>query len=161
LFTAASHAALHPGQSASILIEGREAGWVGCIHPALAQQFEIPNKTYLFELELQLLLKGSVASFQKLSRFPSIRRDLAIVVDAKTPASALCDAISQQAGQLLQDLLIFDVYQGKGIESGRKSIAFGLILQDSSRTLTDQDVDSVISGVTGQLQQQFGATLRE
>jgi len=160
-FEPASHAALHPGQTASILIAGGTAGWVGCIHPGLAQQFEIPSKTYLFELELQLLLKGNVANFQKLSRFPSIRRDLAIVVDAEIPARALCDAITGQAGQLLQDLLIFDVYQGKAIESGRKSIAFGLILQDSSRTLTDQDVDSVMSAITGQLQQQFGATLRE
>ena len=160
-FQAANHPALHPGQTASIRVGERLAGWVGCIHPALAQQLEIPSRTYLFELELQSLLKGSVASFQKLSRFPSIRRDLAIVVDAKTPASALCDEISRQAGQILQDLVIFDVYEGKGIESGRKSIAFGLILQDSSRTLTDQEVDSVMNTVTGQLKQQFGATLRE
>jgi phenylalanyl-tRNA synthetase beta chain len=160
-FQAATHPALHPGQTASIVVGERVAGWVGCIHPGLAQQFEIPSKTYLFELELQPLLKGRVASFQKLSRFPSIRRDLAIVVDAKTPAAALCDAISRQAGQILQDLVIFDVYEGKGIESGRKSIAFGLILQDSSRTLTDQEVDSVMNTVTGQLKQQFGATLRE
>ena len=160
-FQAATHPGLHPGQTASIRVDERLAGWVGCIHPGLAQQFEIPSRTYLFELELQPLLKGSLASFQKLSRFPSIRRDLAIVVDVKTPASALCDAISRQAGQILQDLVIFDVYEGEGIESGRKSIAFGLILQDSSRTLTDQEVDSVMNTVTGQLKQQFGATLRE
>jgi phenylalanyl-tRNA synthetase beta chain len=160
-FEVATHPALHPGQTASIVVGDRLAGWVGCIHPGLAQQFEIPSKTYLFELQLQPLLKGRLASFQKLSRFPSIRRDLAIVVDAKTSAAALCDTISRQAGQILQDLVIFDVYEGKGIESGRKSIAFGLILQDSSRTLTDQEVDSVMNTVTGQLKQQFGATLRE
>jgi phenylalanyl-tRNA synthetase beta chain len=160
-FEAATHPALHPGQSASVVVQDAAVGWLGCIHPGLARQFEIPSKTYLFEVELEPLLKGSVASFEKLSRFPSIRRDLAIVVDARTAASALCSVIRQQAGQYLQDLLVFDVYQGKGIESGRKSIAFGLILQDSSRTLTDQDVDTVVQAITGQLEQQFGATLRE
>ena len=79
----------------------------------------------------------------------------------ETPTGALCDSISEQAGPLLQDLLVFDVYQGGGIESGRKSVALGLILQDSSRTLTDVDVDSVINGITSRLEKQFGATLRE
>jgi phenylalanyl-tRNA synthetase beta chain len=78
------------------------------------------------------LHKGQVPSFEKLSRFPTIRRDLAIVVDVEIPASALCDTIYRQAGPMLKDVLVFDVYQGKGIESGRKSIALGLILQDSS-----------------------------
>jgi len=160
-FQAAGHPALHPGQTASIVVDGAPVGVLGCVHPAIAQKLEIPSKTYLFELDLDVLRKGKTPSFQKLSRFPSIRRDLAIVVDAETAASALCDAIARQAGAMLQDLLVFDVYQGKGVESGRKSIAFGLILQDSSRTLTDQDVDSVITAITSQLQKQFGATLRE
>ncbi len=136
-------------------------GWLGCIHPGLAQKLQIPAKTCLFELKLDVLLQGKMPSYEKLSRFPSIRRDLAIVVDVETPASALCDSISSQAGAMLKNLLVFDVYQGKGVESGRKSIAFGLILQDSSRTLTDDDVDSVVRRVTSQLEKQFGATLRE
>ena len=160
-FKPADHPALHPGQSAIILVGNRPIGWLGCIHPGLAQQLEIPGKTYLFELDMDILHQGQVPSFQNLSRFPSIRRDLAIVVSAETPAGALCDAITTQAGSLLTELAVFDVYQGKGIETGRKSIAFGLILQDSSRTLTDEDVDSVIQGITGQLEKQFGATLRE
>jgi len=160
-FRAESHSALHPGQMAAILVEGVRIGWLGCIHPRLAQKFEIPRKTYLFELKLDVLLKGKLPKFEKLSRFPSIRRDLAIVVNVGTPTGALCDSIKQQAGSLLQDLLVFDVYQGNSIESGRKSVAFGLILQDSSRTLTDVDVDSVISTITSRLEKQFGATLRE
>jgi phenylalanyl-tRNA synthetase beta chain len=160
-FRAEGHSALHPGQTAAILIDGVRIGWLGCIHPRLAQKFEIPRKTYLFELELDVLRKGRLPKFEKLSRFPSIRRDLAIVVNVETPTGALCDSISQQAGALLKDLLVFDVYQGPGIESGRKSVALGLILQDSSRTLTDTDVDSVITGITGQLEKQFEATLRE
>ncbi|HFD79875.1 MAG TPA: phenylalanine--tRNA ligase subunit beta, partial [Gammaproteobacteria bacterium] len=160
-FEAARHAALHPGQSAVVRVDGRPVGWLGCIHPQLAQKLEIPRNTCLFELELDILLKGRVPRFEKLSRFPSIRRDLAIVVDAQTPAGVLAEAIRQQAGPLLKDLLVFDVYQGEGVESGRKSIAFGLILQDSSRTLTDEDVEGVISAITAQLEQRFGATLRE
>ncbi len=160
-FRAESHVALHPGQAAAILVDGVRIGWLGCIHPRLAQKFEIPRKTYLFELKLDVLLKGRLPKFQKLSRFPSIRRDLAVVVNTETPTGALCELIDQEAGSLLQDLLIFDVYQGRGIESGRKSVAFGLILQDSSRTLTDVDVDSVISAITERLEKQFGATLRE
>jgi len=160
-FRAATHPALHPGQTASLVAASGPMGWLGAIHPGLAQKFEIPKKTYLFELDLDILLKGQVASFEKLSRFPSIRRDLAVVVKTGTPTAALCDSISRQAGPLLQDLLVFDVYQGKGIESGRKSVALGLILQDSSRTLTDEDVDSVMTRITGHLEKQFGATLRE
>ena len=160
-FHAAGHAALHPGQSARISLYDETVGWLGCIHPGLAQELGIPRQTYLFELNLDILHQRQVPSFQNLSRFPSIRRDLAIVVNAETPAGALCDAITDQAGDILQDLTVFDVYQGKGIETGRKSIAFGLILQDSSRTLTDADVDAVITGITAQLEKQFGATLRE
>ncbi len=155
------HPALHPGQSAMVVVSGKPAGWLGCIHPGLAQKLEIPRKTYLFELDLQILHQGKLPSFQNLSRFPSIRRDLAIVVDVETPAGALCDSITRQAGGLLTDLTVFDVYQGKGVETGRKSVALGLILQDSSRTLTDDDVDTVMTEITGQLEKQFGATLRE
>jgi phenylalanyl-tRNA synthetase beta chain len=160
-FQAAAHPALHPGQTAAISVSDRVVGWLGCIHPELARGFEIPSKTCLFELELDILLKRRVPRFEKLSRFPSIRRDLAYVVSAETSTAALCDAISRQAGPLLQDLLVFDVYQGEGIETGLKSVAFGLILQESSRTLTDADVDSVTTGITSQLEQQFAATLRE
>jgi phenylalanyl-tRNA synthetase beta chain len=161
VFEADSHPALHPGQSASIRFQGRTIGWLGCIHPALATRFEIPKQTVLFELDTDVLHQGRLPSFQNLSRFPSIRRDLSIVVSAETPAGDLCEAITAQAGAILQGLTVFDLYQGEGIESGRKSIAFGLILQDSSRTLTDVDVEAVVTGVTARLEKQFGATLRE
>ena len=160
-FDAGEHPALHPGQCAAICVDDRQVGWLGCVHPRVAQKLEIPGKTLLFELELDVVLKGRVPSFEKLSRFPSIRRDLAVVVNAETPAGVLCDTIHAEAGPLLQDLRVFDVYEGRGVETGRKSVAFGLILQDSSRTLTDDDVDAVMKAITGQLEQEFGATLRE
>ena len=161
VFQSGSHSALHPGQSARILVGDTPVGWVGRIHPGVAQTAEIPAQTCLFEINLQILHQGKVPSFENLSRFPSIRRDLAIVVSAEIAAGDLCKAIAARAGQVLRGLTVFDVYQGKGIESGRKSIAFGLILQDSSRTLTDADVDGVVTVVTRQLEKQFGATLRE
>ena len=160
-FQAGKHPALHPGQTAAIVIGETQIGWLGCIHPGLARKHGIPSKTCLFELDMDELRKGRVPSFEKRSRFPAIRRDLAIVVDVEIPAGALCDAIHRQAGAMLRDVLVFDVYQGKGIESGRKSVAFGLILQDSSRTLTDDEVDAVEAGIIVQLEKQFAATLRE
>ncbi len=158
---AASHAALHPGQSAVLERGGEPVGRLGRLHPRLAQRLEIPDQTFLFQLKLDEILEGRVPRFQKLSRFPSIRRDVAVVVDAKIPSSELAQAIREAAGPLLQELNLFDLYQGEGIETGLKSIAFGLILQDSSRTLTDEEVDAVMQAVTARLEQQFGATLRE
>ncbi|HKJ09142.1 MAG TPA: phenylalanine--tRNA ligase subunit beta [Gammaproteobacteria bacterium] len=160
-FAAERHPALHPGQSARIYRDGTPVGWLGCIHPRLTATLDIPENTYVFELDGGAVLAGAVPRFQEVSRFPAIRRDLAIVVSEEINAQAICQAVRNTAGPALQELRVFDVYRGKGIESGRKSIAFGLILQDSSRTLTDKDVDAVISAVTTQLRDHFGATLRE
>ena len=104
---------------------------------------------------------GVLVQFQELSRYPSIRRDLAIVVDLEVTAAELETDVRKSAGALLKEMVIFDVYQGKGIETGRKSVAFGLILQDSSRTLTDDDVEVVVSRVIESLNKKFGAALRE
>ena len=160
-FEAARHPCLHPGQSARVLRQGEPIGWIGKLHPELSGQLELPEATLLFELATKLLARGRLARFQEISRFPAIRRDLAFTVAQDTPSMALSAEIRVAAGALLQDLVLFDVYQGKGIESGRKSLAFGLILQDSSRTLTEQDVDGVLVQVQTALNDKFGATLRE
>jgi phenylalanyl-tRNA synthetase beta chain len=160
-FVAATHPALHPGQCAAIRLHGRDIGWVGRVHPLLAGQHDLEPATLLFQLEFAALKEGSLAKFSSISRYPSIRRDLAVVVDDAVTVDDLCREVRSAAGALLKELVIFDVYQGKGIETGRKSIAFGLILQDSSRTLTDQDTESLVARVTQQLGDTFGATLRE
>jgi phenylalanyl-tRNA synthetase beta chain len=160
-FVAATHPALHPGQCAAIRLHGRDIGWVGRVHPLLAGQHDLEPATLLFQLEFAALEEGSLAKFSSISRYPSIRRDLAVVVDDAVTVDDLCREVRSAAGALLKELVIFDVYQGKGIETGRKSIAFGLILQDSSRTLTDQDTESLVARVTQQLGDTFGATLRE
>jgi phenylalanyl-tRNA synthetase beta chain len=160
-FAPGSHPALHPGQAAEILRDGKRVGWLGCVHPELARRLDIESKTFLFELHSATVAQGCAASFREISRFPSVRRDLAIVVDEAVSALALQEAIRETCGDQLLELALFDVYRGKGVEKGRKSIAFGLILQESSRTLTDADVESVAVRVVDRLNQNFGATLRD
>ena len=160
-FEKASHAALHPGQTAAIYKGETLIGWLGKLHPQLARRQEIPEAVFVFELEMQEILEGQLPRFEKLSRFPSIRRDLAIVVEAGISCDALAHEITATAGDLLTGLNVFDVYQGKGVESGRKSIAFSLILQDSSRTLTDQDVDPLLQRVVARLEDKFAAQQRK
>ena len=160
-FVAAEHAALHPGQSAKILAAGAQLGWLGRIHPGLAAACDISPDACLFELAMTQSAGAGCRSFMEISRYPSIRRDLAIVVDEHVQAQAVVDVVRKSAGALLQDMVIFDIYQGKGIESGRKSIAFGLILQDSSRTLIEEDIETVVGRVTDQLGKIIGATLRD
>ena len=160
-FVAAEHAALHPGQSAQILSAGKQLGWLGRIHPSLAAACDVSPDACLFELAYDAIRQGRLPQFREISRYPSIRRDLAIVVDEQVQAQAVADVVRKAAGELLQEVVIFDIYQGQGVESGRKSIAFGLILQDSSRTLTDVDIEAVVDRVTGQLGKTIGATLRD
>jgi phenylalanyl-tRNA synthetase beta chain len=160
-FAASTHPALHPGQCAVIRRQGRDIGWVGRVHPSLAEQCDLEPATCVFQLEFAALEEGSLAQFRSISRYPSIRRDLAVVVDEAIAVDDLRTVVRSAAGELLQELVIFDVYQGKGIESGRKSIAFGLILQDSSRTLTDKDTEALVARVTQRLGDSIGATLRE
>ena len=159
-FVVAEHPALHPGQSAQIHCGGGTLGWLGKIHPALANSLDLDVNTCLFELRYGAISQGVRARFQPISRYPSIRRDLAVVVDVNITAADLRRVVAEAAGGLLQEMVFFDVYQGKGVETGRKSIAFGLILQDYSRTLTEQDIESIVVRVTGRLGEEFGATLR-
>ncbi|MDE2089792.1 MAG: phenylalanine--tRNA ligase subunit beta, partial [Gammaproteobacteria bacterium] len=160
-FLAARHPALHPGQTAKIEHQGELAGWVGVLHPALEQTLGLTQTVLLFELRLDYVLKCRVPVFQELSKFPSVRRDIAIVIDERVSAQQVTDCITAAAQDMLQEIRVFDVYRGKGVDTGRKSIALGLILQDSSSTLTDQDVDTVIKHVVARLNRELGATLRE
>lgn len=159
-FDAAQHPALHPGQSARVRAGDVALGWIGVLHPEIQAELGMP-RVVLLELNLSRMPTRTLPRFRELSKFPAIRRDLAVVVAETVSASAVSECICQAAGDLLQNLLIFDVYQGQGVESGRRSIALGLILQDSSRTLKDEDVDAVMRTVTTHLNQQLNATLRD
>jgi phenylalanyl-tRNA synthetase beta chain len=160
-FEAATLPCLHPGRSARIFRDDISVGWLGQLHPDLVRRLGLPSGPYVFELESRAALKMEVPNFSEVSRFPAIRRDLAVVVDESVPLAQLKENVSVTARGLLRELRVFDIYRGPGIEPTRKSIALGLILQENSRTLTDQDADAVVAAVAERLRSEFGATIRD
>jgi phenylalanyl-tRNA synthetase beta chain len=159
-FVAAPHPALHPGQSARIERAGAEVGWLGTLHPRVGRELDVEGDAFLFELRLDGVQTARAPAFRELSRFPASRRDLAIVVDEAASARAIQENIRHHGGERLREAWLFDVYRGKGIAEGKKSLAFGLILQDFSHNLTDSVVEETLSGIIAGLAGQFGATLR-
>jgi phenylalanyl-tRNA synthetase beta chain len=160
-FAADSHTALHPGQSARLLREGQPVGWIGALHPDLLRTLDIGGNVLVFEVDISAVQKGMLPKFTDLSRFPAIRRDLALVVDRTISAAKLMETVRSAAPSFLRELKLFDVYQGEHIDSGRKSIALGLTLQEQSRTLTEEDVEGAIQGILKALNTELGATLRD
>ena len=151
---------LHPGQRASILREGVAVGYVGALNPALHKALDLAQPVLVFELALSALRQARVPFFQGLSRFPSVRRDIALVVDASVSHEQLVNCVRQQAPDFLVDIITFDVYSGERLEKGKKSIALGLILQHASRTLEDTEVDSAIDAMVAASTELLGAVLR-
>jgi phenylalanyl-tRNA synthetase beta chain len=151
---------LHPGRSATILREGVETGWLGELHPRLAAELGFTAPCLLFELNIMQALEARLPLLAPVSRYPQVRRDLAVTVPAATPLSAILTHASVAAGELLTDLRVFDVYQGAGIESTRKSVALGLIFQDKSKTLTDRDADVLMAAVAVELGAKLDARVR-
>lgn len=159
-FRAAEHPALHPGQSAQVLLEDQQIGWLGMLHPRLEKSLAFDQRVFLFHLELAPLLQRVVARFRPLSKFPRVRRDLALVVDQAVSAKQVADGVRAIDSQLVREIVLFDVYQGKGVDPGKKSVAVGLILQDDDETLTDARIDSLMTRVVEHLQNELKATLR-
>lgn len=160
-FAPAIHSALHPGRSAQISRAGRPVGWIGELHPRLVRELGFVAAPTLFELDIAPAFAVSYAPFVEVSRFPQVRRDLAFVVDESVSFEAIRERVTHAASSLLKQLSLFDVYRGPGIESGRKSVALGLILQEKDRTLTDEDTDRVIAAVRASLGEGLGAQFRE
>ena len=160
-FVPASFPALQPGQSAAIVRQGAVIGHLGALHPALSGQIGFDKPLFLFEIDCHNINAGYIAQFQPISKFPAVRRDLAVVVDEAVSAANCLDVAREAAGELLRDLQLFDVYRGQGIDSGKKSLALGLIFQALSSTLTDEEVEQVISRVLAQLRERVGGTLRD
>jgi phenylalanyl-tRNA synthetase beta chain len=160
-FHAQAHPALHPGQSARVTIDGDDIGWIGALHPRVISDLDLGRNVLVFELELDAVQRIALPAFTQLSRYPEVRRDLAIVVDQAVAMQQIACCVREAGSDMLTDIRVFDVYTGKGVAQGRKSVAFGLILQDFSRTLTDQDVDVEIERIVSALKQKFAATLRE
>jgi phenylalanyl-tRNA synthetase beta chain len=151
---------LHPGRSARICRNGREIGWLGELHPSLVKQLDFTYTPVLFEVDIEAL-GVEKPRYREISRFPQVRRDLAVVVDETVALSALAERVVLVASSLLCDLRIFDVYRGHGVEAGRKSVALGLIFQDISRTLTDEDVEQLMASIIADLRVSLNVRLRE
>lgn len=160
-FVPGEHPALHPGQTAKIEREGRLVGYLGALHPELAKALDLDQPVYLFELVLAEVKQGKLPKFSELSRFPEVRRDLALLVDREVPAEAVLATIREAAGEWMTDLRLFDVYHGKGIDPLRKSLAVGLTWQHPSRTLTDDEVNNTTQNIVTSLEDRFNATLRK
>ncbi len=156
----AAHPAFHPGQSASILCQDKVVGYLGAIHPKLLQKLDIGQKVFAAELDWQLIATKNVPQYNNFSKFPAIRRDLAILVSKDVTANDICDKIAGSAGPWLTDITLFDVYSGKGIDTTSKSLAIGIVIQHPSRTLRDEEVNNIMQTIINNLQHDLQATLR-
>jgi phenylalanyl-tRNA synthetase beta chain len=159
-FRDADQAFGHPGRSASVWRDGVRIGWVGHLHPRLSRALDLEGEIVGFELDLDPIVQRILPTAGDLSRYPSVRRDLAVVVPEAMPWSALESCLWRSLGARLQTIVLFDQYRGPGLEKGAKSLAMGLILQDVSRTLTDQDADQAVSAALAALVTECGARIR-
>jgi phenylalanyl-tRNA synthetase beta chain len=159
-FAPAERAALHPGQTAIVTRNGQEVGYLGALHPAAQAELDLGAPLYVCEIDLDAVLDGAVPGFTELSKFPEVRRDLAIIVDKSVSAAAVMANVRTAAGAYLRQLRLFDVYEGKGIDPKRKSLALGLTFRDHSRTLSDEDVNLAVDQVIDSLEKNFKAELR-
>jgi len=160
IFKPFNHPALHPGQTAMLYREETPLGILGALHPALRQKFDICEPVFLFEFNLDTLLLARPPYFSEISKFPEIRRDLALLVDRHIPTQEIRDTIVRSGGEWLRQVNVFDVYLGEGIPESKKSVAFALILQHATRTLRDEEVAEAVERIVGTLRTTLGIELR-
>ncbi len=160
-FNKSTNPILHPGQGADIIANDRVVGFVGALHPSVLDKLQLNQAVFVFEIDLNSILQAALPAFGELSKYPSIRRDISLSVDVKTSVQDLIDCIFSLKSRILQEVFVFDVYTGKEVRNSRKSVALGLILQDFSRTLVDEDVEKLIDKVLAQLKNQHEAVLRD
>jgi phenylalanyl-tRNA synthetase beta chain len=158
-FQAEAHPASHPGRSARILLEGKAVGWIGELHPQWQQHYDLPQAVVWFEIELGALLAGTVPLLSEVSKLPPVRRDLAVVVDESLPVQELLGPLRDAKAAYVVDVGLFDVYRGKGVEAGKKSLAFRVLLQDTQKTLTETEIEQSIAQLVAVLQR-HGAQMR-
>ncbi|WP_104473285.1 phenylalanine--tRNA ligase subunit beta [Acinetobacter indicus] len=150
---------LHPGQSAEILVNGQSIGYLGRLHPSLENELDL-GTTWVAELDQQAVLQTYVSNFTELSRFPSVRRDIALLISDKINVSEIQQLIEQTGGELLHSTWLFDVYTGQGVEAGKRSLAFALLWQHPTRTLEDAEIKSGMDNILKVLENTYQATLR-
>ena len=159
-FEKGEHPAFHPGRCARVMLDGRQVGVIGELHPKWVQAYDLPAAPVLFELDASALASRELVAAHSVSRLQPVRRDLAFVVDEQHSYQALVDAMLDARAPYVTSIEAFDLYRGKGVADGKKSLAFKVILQDTQKTLTDAEVDSAISQLVAALQQRFDAQLR-
>ena len=159
-FEAAPHPAFHPGRSARIRVEGQEAGWIGELHPRWQKKYELSQGVVCFEVAAGVLQEVPLPQLSAPSKFPSITRDIAMLVNANIAAQELLDAIAGEKPAIVQEVRLFDLYQGPNLPPGRKSLAFRVVMQDTERTLTDAEADAAREALVALWGRRFAATLR-
>lgn len=150
---------LHPGQSAEIMVAGQSIGYLGRLHPTLEAELDL-GTTWVAELDQKAVLQTYVSNFTELSRFPSVRRDIALLISDKINIGEIQQLITKTGGELLNSNWLFDVYTGQGVEAGKRSLAFALLWQHPSRTLEDAEIKSGMDTIIEVLQNTYQATLR-
>lgn len=160
-FHSARRACMHPGQCADVLRDGVVVGVIGALHPSLVQQMSLNGPAYLFEVSVAAVEQGRVTTYRSLSKFPEVRRDMALVVDQSVSAGKIQGIIRQQSGEWLKSVAVFDVYTGQGVPEGQKSLAVGLTLQHPCRTFQDDEVNALFASVVSALKAGVEATLRK
>ncbi len=154
------HPALHPGQTARIYMQDKPIGWLGKLHPKWQQKYDLPKSTMLFELETTPLLEGELPKYNEVSKFLAVRRDISILVDHDIEAQSIIDAAYKANIPLLQEIRLFDIYQGKGVPENKKSLAFLILMQDTNKTLIDTEAESATADLLKLLENKFNARLR-
>ena len=157
---ASPRAWLHPGRSADVRVDGKLAGWLGELHPQLVRHFELPSAPIAFEVDASVLTELPVPLARAVSRLPSVRRDLAIVINENIAVDDIIRALREVAPSRVEHLDVFDVYRGPELPSGRKSVAILVVMRDTERTLTDEDSERIVAGLLAAVESRFGATLR-
>jgi len=156
----AAHPAYHPRQFARVTHDGRCIATIGAVHPKVLRVMDLGAPALAFEIQWEALGAAPPPAFQPLSRFPSVRRDLALVVAESVAAEAVLRCVRNSCGEALRDLQLFDVYRGQGIDSGKKSLALGLIFQSASSTLTDTEIEEMVAGVVMAVGRDLDGVLR-
>ncbi|MDB5771177.1 MAG: phenylalanine--tRNA ligase subunit beta [Burkholderia sp.] len=164
-FAKAEHPALHPGRSAQILLEGREIGFIGELHPRWQQKYDLPLAPVVFEVDAEALRTRDIPAYEEISKFPAVVRDIAVVVKQSVPMQDLMDAFvaarqAEPACDIMQAIVLFDEYRGKGLENDEKSLAFRFTLQDTQTTLQDDKVDAAMAAFIASIEKKHGARLR-
>ena len=159
-YVAATHPALHPGQSAKVMLDGKAIGWIGKLHPKWQQQYQLPKGALLFELDFSALQQRDVPTYSEVSKFPPIRRDMAVLVHEEVTVGELLNVMRSEKVEFVTEIGLFDVYRGKGIAENKKSLAFFVLLQDSQKSLVDADADKAMASLLDVVTKQFGAELR-